>query len=92
MSCSSCKYLKESTKKVGAVSGAIYYCSKAEKYVNACNNGCSDFSNDYGRKTYNCNKIYEEGEHYYNDSTQNEFYLLILIIMIILGLILGLFN
>lgn len=28
MSCSSCKYLKESDKKEGAVSGCCYYCSK----------------------------------------------------------------
>ena len=33
MTCSSCQFLNETRKKDGAVSGAIYFCAKKNKYV-----------------------------------------------------------
>ena len=87
MSCSSCKYLEEDKRNEGAVSGCCYYCSKVNSYVNGSNNSCENYEKSYSRSTYTCNKIYEEGESYYNDSTSNLFYLVILIVLIIFALI-----
>lgn len=90
MSCSSCKYLKEDKRCEGRVSGACYYCSKINSYVNGANTACEKYEKSYSRNTYTCNSIYEDGEKYYNDATPISFYLFILIIMIILALIVNL--
>ncbi len=87
MSCSSCKYLKTSDKSKGAVCGYCYYCSKVNSYVNGSNDNCSDYETSYGRSTYICNQIYEDGEHYYNDSTPISVYVVILVILSILAFI-----
>ena len=87
MSCSSCKYLKENDKKEGQVYGCCYYCSKKKSFVNGSNNNCEEFANDYGRSTYECNKIFEDGEQYYDDTTPISFYILLLIILLILAFI-----
>lgn len=91
MSCSSCKYLDGKNKCDGKVSGCKYYCSKVGGYVDGSSNGCDKYEKTYSRTNYECNKIYEEGKHFYNDNTSNGVYLVILIILIILGLILGVF-
>ena len=87
MSCSSCKYLKESNKKDGAVSGCCYYCTKMNCYVNGANNSCESYEKTYSRSNYECDKIYEEGENFYDDATPNCFYLILLAILIILAII-----
>jgi hypothetical protein len=86
MSCSSCKYLKENNKSEGAVSGCCYYCSKIGSYVNGANNECNYFEKSY-RSNYLCNKIFEDGEHYYNDFRTSESYLIILFVLLILAII-----
>lgn len=83
MSCSSCKYLKENNKKEGCVSGACYFCSKNNCYVNGANNKCSHFQKSY-RSNYICDKIFEDGEIYYDNGKGNGFYLIILIIMLLM--------
>lgn len=83
MSCSSCKYLKENNKREGCVSGACYFCSKNNCYVNGANNKCNYFQKSY-RSSYICDKIFEDGEIYYNNSKENDFYLIILIIMLLM--------
>lgn len=87
MTCSSCKYLKENKKCDGKVCGACYYCSKENSYVNGSSDKCEKYELSYGRSNYICNKIYNDGEIYYDDSIPNSVYLFILIILIILVLI-----
>ncbi len=91
MSCSSCKYLNVDKKSNGAVSGCCYYCSKKKCYVNGSNNSCCEFENNYGRRSYECNKIYEEGEHYCNDTTPMELYIIMVIFMIVIAIIVNVF-
>lgn len=91
MSCSSCKYLKENNKYDGAITGCIYYCSKMNNYVNGANNSCDKYELAYSRKYYLCNKIYKDGETFYDDTTPNSFYLFVLAFLIILGIILKVF-
>ena len=92
MTCSSCKYLKENKKCDGKVCGACYYCSKVNNYVNGSNNKCEKYELSYCRSNYICNKIYNEGEMYYDDSTPNSFYLIILIILIIFVLVFNIYG
>jgi len=87
MTCSSCKYLKENDKCCAKVSGACYYCSKVNSYVNGSGNKCEEYELNYGRSNYICNEIYNDGESYYNDSIQNSVYLFLLIILIIFAIV-----
>ncbi len=90
MSCSSCAYFDVSKKKNGEVSGCIYYCIKNKCFVNGCNGCCNNYKCSY-RPNYECNKIYNEGKSYCDDTTPVSFYLVILIVLVILGLIFNVF-
>ena len=87
MTCSGCKYLDNENKKEGQVCGCCYYCTKIKSYVNGSNNSCSEYEKSYGRNSYQCNTIYEEGEKYSNDTTPPSMYLFFLIIFIIIAII-----
>lgn len=88
MSCSSCKYLKESKKKAGKVSGNLYYCSKIDNFVNGANNGCEKYELSYSRKNYDCDRVYKDGESFYDDDKPVSFYVGLLFLLIIFGVIL----
>lgn len=90
MSCASCANLKTSKKKKGGASGCVYYCSKNKCFVNGSNDSCNNYKSSY-RTNYECNKIYDEGKSYSDDTTPISFYLVILIILVILGLIFNVF-
>lgn len=92
MGCCSCKFLVEKNKLEGKVSGGLYYCSKLDTYVNCYTGMCNDYCRESGRKTYVCDEIYADGKKYYNDTTPVGFYAIVLIMMIILGTVLGVFN
>lgn len=92
MGCCSCKYLNENCKIEGRVNGSLYYCSKLKTYVNGASGSCDNYCIDHGRKIYTRDEIYDDGKKYYNDTTPVGFYLVVLIILIILGLFLGVFN
>ena len=92
MGCCSCKYLNENCKMEGKVSGSLYYCSKLKPSVNGASGRCANYCIDHGRKVYTRDEIYDDGKKYYNDTTPVGFYLVVLIILIILGLFLGVFN
>ncbi len=92
MGCCSCKYLNENCKKEGKVSGSLYYCSKMKTFVSGASSSCDSYCFEYGRKVYVRDEIYNDGKNYYNDATSPSFYLVVLIILIILGLFLGVFN
>ena len=91
MTCSSCQFLNETRKKDGAVSGAIYFCAKKNKYVYGYDNKCESYEKTYSRYSLNCSTIYEDGQNYYNDTKSTSFYLTILIILIIIGLLINIF-
>ena len=91
MSCSSCKYLDTSKKNNGAISGCCYYCSKKKCYVNGSNSKCEEFETSYGRSSYECNNIYEQGEQYYDDTTPISAYLVLLVFLIIIAIIVNVF-
>ena len=90
MSCSSCAYLDESKKKDGVCSGCIYYCKKNKCFVNGCNSSCNEYKSSF-RSNYECSKIYDEGKSYSDDTTPVSFYLVILVVLVILGLIMNVF-
>lgn len=92
LGCCSCKYLNENKKIEGRVNGSLYYCSKLKTYVNGASGSCDNYFIDHGRKIYTRDEIYDDGKKYYNDTTPVGFYLVVLIILIILGLFLGVFN
>lgn len=89
MSCSSCKYINYNDKKEGVVSGCCYYCNKVNSYVNGSNNECDSFKKSY-RNNYECNKMFEDGEFYYNDDRGIELYLIILFILTVFAMIVNL--
>lgn len=60
---------------------------KKKCYVNGSNSKCEEFENAYGRGSYECNKIYEDGESYYDDTTPISAYLVLLIFLIIIAII-----
>lgn len=91
MSCSSCKYLNSEKGNNGKCSGCCYYCSKKQDYVNGSNNKCEEFETSYGRTAYECNKIYNEGKNYSNDTTSVFAYLILLVFMIIISIIVNVF-
>ncbi len=91
MNCSDCKYLDINKKQKGAVSGCLYYCSKKKGFISGADNICENFERTYARKRIEINEIYEEGKNFYDNTTPLWFYVVTLIILIILGLILGVF-
>lgn len=92
MSCSDCKYLKESKKRDGALTGAIYYCSKVDNFVNGSNNICEKFEKSYSRNNYESDKIYKDGNAFCDDDKPVSYYIGLLIIIIIVGGILKLLG
>ena len=91
MGCNSCAYLKSSNKKHGKVDGCLYYCACKKTYVNATSKSCDNYKSAY-RDSYTLNEIYRNSDDFYDDDTPVSTYLVILIIMIITGLILGVFK
>lgn len=87
MTCSSCKHLKEDRKYEGAVSGCRYYCEKYKTYVDGSNYGCENYDKSYSRSNYTCDKICDDGRNFYDDSRPISFYIFVLILVVIFGLI-----
>lgn len=87
MTCSSCKYLKEDKKYEGAVSGCKYYCSKFETYIDASQYSCEKYEKSYSRNNYTCDKMCDDGRNFYDDDRPLSFYIFMLIIIIVVGLI-----
>lgn len=90
MSCSSCAYLDASKNKNGGCSGCVYYCKKNKNFVRGCNNSCSDYKSSY-RTNYECNKIYNDGRSYSDDTTSVAFYIVVLVSLVILGIVFNVF-
>ncbi len=88
MACYNCEYLVKEDKKEGNINGCLYYCTKAKKYVNGADCGCSEYSKDICRDTTTNNEIYNNGRHYCNGSNLPlSVQIIFIIILIIFALI-----
>ena len=92
MTCSSCKYLKEDKKYEGNLCGAKYYCEKIKDYVDGSNCCCASFEKSYSRSNYMCDEIYKEGDTFSDDDRPIWYFVFILILIIIVGLILNMLE
>jgi len=90
MACYNCKNLDGKKKADGKVSGSLYYCKKAKKYVNPAFNHCDKFAKS-DRKSWENEDIYKAGKEYYNDATPIWVYAFALLLLVIVGLFLGVF-
>lgn len=89
MGCYRCANLDVKQKSPGKVDGNLYYCKKLKTYVNPSSFKCEKFvANDNRVENH---EVYEQGKKYYNDKTPIALYLVLLVILIIVGLILGVF-
>lgn len=91
MNCAYCDNLDPKKKVPGKVSGNLYYCKKLKTFVNPTMKGCEKYTKSK-RKYYESDDMLREGREYNNDIIPNGLYLAILIILIIIGLIFGLFK
>lgn len=91
MTCSSCKYLNTDKKYEGCVSGCKYYCEKYKTYIDGSQYSCDNYEKHYGRSNYTCDKICEDGNNFHDDDKSISYYITVLILIIIGGLILKLF-
>ena len=89
--CYNCKYLDKEKKKQGKVDGNLYYCQKNKAYINAAKDTCPNFSKSE-RRSWENDEIYQDSKKYYDNDTPLGFYIFILVVLIILGLILNVFN
>ena len=92
MNCSCCKHLVNENKKDGEFTGAQYYCKKNNCYVSGNCKGCNSFEKTYARNNYECQKIYEEGENFSDDTREPSFYMSLLIFIILAGMLLTFIN
>ena len=88
--CGQCVFLKEKYEKVGNGGGKKYYCEYLKDYVYGCSS-CSNFKSDKKRNGDKVKMIVEDGKEYDNGIPVS-LYFLLLLILIILGLILGVFQ
>lgn len=91
MTCSGCKYLNTDKKYEGAVSGCKYYCEKYKTYIDGSQYSCENYEKSYSRSNYTCDKICDDGNNFYDDNRSVSFYIFVLILIIIGGLLLNLF-
>ena len=68
-----------------------YFCKKNKVYVNAAKTTCEHYEKSYRQKDLDSD-IYEDSKEYYDNDTPLSFYIVILIVLIIIGLIMGVFT
>ena len=91
MYCCSCKNLDPKKKSPGKANGNLYFCKKAKTFVYASSSKCKNFEKASGRKSYEIDEIYKESKLYDNDTTPLGLYVILLIVLVIVGLIMGVF-
>ena len=89
--CYNCANLDKEKKSAGKLMGNLYYCKKNKVFVNAATNGCEKWSKS-SRKGYEDDEIYKDSKDYYNNNTPIGVLAFVLIVLVILGLILGVFK
>ena len=90
--CADCANLDDKKSQDGKVSGKLYYCKKLKQYVNTTMDACEKFDQTYSRKRSKVDEIYDDGKKFDNDNTPLGFLIVVFIILVILGLILGVFK
>ena len=85
-----CKYLDVNNKKEGKVNGCLYYCKLRQEYVYGCDGTCEKFENER-RDSKVIEKIYKEGKEYDDINASPEVLLIIIIILVIMGMVMGVF-
>lgn len=91
--CCSCDNLDTKKSSAGKVNGKLYYCKKLKTFVNTSKlKDCDNYKKAFKRKSWETDEIYKEGKSYDNDTTPISVYIILLLILIILGLFLGVFN
>lgn len=90
MGCYNCGNLDPKKKSNGKVDGALYYCKKVKKYVNPTDGSCKNFKKG-SRKPWDNDAIYNDGRRYFNDRTPVIVYIILFFILVIIGLLSGVF-
>ena len=87
--CGQCVFLKEKYERIGNGGGKKYYCEYLKDYVYG-NSTCPNFKSDGKRSSDKVKTIIEDGKEYDNGIPVS-LYFLFLLLLIIIGLILGVF-
>lgn len=91
--CSDCSNLDTKKKKAGKIRGNLYYCKKLKQYVNTTMYACEKFDKTYSRKKYENDEIYDDGKKFLDDdNTPVGLLVAVFFILLILGLIMGVFQ
>ena len=90
MKCGYCKCLDINKKKEGCVSGALYYCKLKKDYVYVTDENCNNFEKDFRDKEL-VGKLLEDSKTYDNIPFSPSTLFLLSAILIIVGLIMGIF-
>lgn len=90
MGCHSCGNLDAKKKSKGKASGALYFCKKNKSFVNPTSKGCKNYKK-CSRKPWENDEIYNDGKLYFNDIIPAIVYIIIFFILIIIGLLSGVF-
>lgn len=90
--CSGCKNLKVKKTKEGKVAGKLYFCELHHEYRYVNEKGCDKFEKNKKITKDIIKEIEEESKKYDDSPIMVGFYLTILIILIVLGLIMGVFH
>ena len=84
--CNSCGYLDPKAKKLGKVSGCLYFCNNKKNYVNAAKDYCENYKDGF-RDDIENNEIYNNSNNYDDDNTPLGSYLFVLLLIIIVGIV-----
>lgn len=96
--CCSCDFLDVKKEKKGKVSGSKFLCKKKTKekkkdtYVNPTDVACEKHDKTWNRNVFQNQDIYNKGKHYDDNDTPISSYVIVLVLLIIFGLIFGVFD
>lgn len=91
MKCAYCNCLDDKNKKEGCTSGCLYYCKVKKEYIYANNMQCDHFKKS-SRDEELVNNLIEESKVYDNILISEDSLLLLFVILVIIGLIIGVFR
>lgn len=91
MKCAYCSCLEDKNKKEGCACGCLYYCKVKKEYIYATDMQCDHFKKT-SRDEKLIKNLLEESKVYDNFAISPEFLLLLFVILVIIGLIIGVFR
>ena len=89
--CGQCAFLKENDYREGNGGGKKYYCEYLRDYTCGSDHCCAAFKKNVKRSADNIEKIITDGKNYDN-GIPAETYFFLVFLLLILGLILGVFK